>query len=223
MKKIRNTPQSLKPREKLKQNGILSLTNIELIAILLGSGTKDKDVFALSAKISKIIEVNHGCIKYDHLKSICGIGIAKASTIMAAFELARRYVKTDAIKIESASDILPLVADIADKRQEYFLCITLTGANEVIEKRIITIGLLDKSHVHPREVFADAITDRAAGVIFVHNHPSGSTQPSSADLRVHKQLTNASEILGIHIVDHLIVSKNGYFSFKESGYGFKNF
>ena len=95
-------------------------------------------------------------------------------------------------------DVLPLVGDIAGKQQEHFVCISLNGANEVIEKRIVTIGLIDKSPVHPREVFADVIADRAAAVIFVHNHPSGELQPSESDLKIHSQLTEAGKILGIH-------------------------
>lgn len=120
-------------------------------------------------------------------------------------------------KITVAQDVLPLVADIAGKQQEYFVCISLNGANEVIEKRVVTIGLLDKSPVHPREVFADVIADRAASVIFVHNHPSGELNPSEADKRTHEQLTEAGKILGLRILDHIIVTRKGYFSFQENG------
>ena len=103
------------------------------------------------------------------------------------------------------------------RRKSYFLCISLNGANEVIEKRVVTIGLLDKSPVHPREVFADVIADRAAAVIFAHNHPSGEPQPSEADLRRHKQLTEAGKILGLRVLDHIIVTRKGYYSFQEAG------
>jgi DNA repair protein RadC len=109
------------------------------------------------------------------------------------------------------------VADIAGKQQEYFVCISLNGANEVIEKRVVTIGLLDKNSVHPREVFADVIADRAAAIIFAHNHPSGDLQPSEADLRMHEQLTEAAKILGLRVLDHVIVTRKGYFSFQEAG------
>jgi len=112
---------------------------------------------------------------------------------------------------------LPLLADIANKSQEHFICITLNGASELIEKRIVTIDLLDKSLAHPRDVFADVITDRAAAVIFAHNHPSGDLQPSEADLKTQDQLVQAAKILGIRVLDHLIVSKKGYFSFQEAG------
>lgn len=109
--------------------------------------------------------------------TIPGIKLAKAAQILSAFEIARRYLLKDTVKIAGAQDVLPLVSDIAAKQQEYFICISLNGANEVIEKRIVTIGLLDKSQIHPREVFADVIADRAASVIFVHNiHPAISTR-----------------------------------------------
>src|SRR5207249_11050023 len=123
----------------------------------------------------------------------------------------------ESVRIECAEDVLPLLADITRKSQEHFVCISLNGANEVIEKRIVTIGLLDRSLVHPRDVFADVIADRAAAVIFAHNHPSGDLQPSEADLKTQEQLVQAAKILGIRVLDHVIVTRKGYFSFQESG------
>ncbi|HYJ89277.1 MAG TPA: JAB domain-containing protein [Pyrinomonadaceae bacterium] len=121
------------------------------------------------------------------------------------------------MKIECAEDVLPLLADIVGKSQEHFICITLNGANEVIEKRTVTVGLLDRSQVHPREVYADVIADRAAQVIFAHNHPSGDLLPSESDLKTQEQLVQAAKILGVRVLDHVIVSKKGYFSFQEAG------
>jgi DNA repair protein RadC len=145
------------------------------------------------------------------------MGLAKAAQILSAFELARRYLLKETVKIVCARDVLPLVADIAGKQQEYFVCISLNGANEVIEKRIVTIGLLDKSPVHPREVFADVIADRAAAVIFAHNHPSGELEPSESDVKINNQLTEAGKILGIGVLDHIIITRKGHYSFKEAG------
>ena len=110
-----------------------------------------------------------------------------------------------------------MVRQIAVKQQEHFVCISLNGANEVIEKRIVTVGLLDRSQVHPREVFADVIADRAAAVIFAHNHPSGDLRPSDNDLRIHNQLTEAAEIFGLRVLDHVIVARKGYYSFQDEG------
>jgi DNA repair protein RadC len=137
---------------------------------------------------------------------------------MAAFEFARRRASRENVVVEAAEDILPLVLDIVDKKQEYLVCITLNGANEVIEKRVITVGLLNKNQIHPREVFADAISDRAASVILAHNHPSGVVEPSSDDIVSTKQLADSGKMIGIEVLDHVIVTRNGYLSLKETGF-----
>ena len=217
MKKIKDLPDFSRPREKLKEKGAKALSDAELIAIILGSGSKSQDVMSMASKIAKLIADNHGQISLDELSKVSGIGLAKASQILAGFELARRYIIRESVKVTNAKDVLPLLTDIISKQQEYFICISLNGANEVIEKRTVTVGLLDKSQVHPREVFADVISDRAASVILAHNHPSGELKPSNSDLKIHEQLTEAAKILGIRILDHIIVSKKGYYSFQEEG------
>jgi len=217
MKRIKDIPEFSRPREKLKEKGVQALSDTELIAIILGSGIKGQDVRAIASKIARLIVDNKDKLSLETLLTVEGIGIAKASQILAGFELARRYIVKESIKIKEAKDVLPLLNDIAGKKQEYFVCISLNGTNEVIEKRIVTVGLLDKTQVHPREVFADVITDRAAAVIFAHNHPSGELKPSSSDLKIHEQLTEAGKILGINVLDQIIVSKKGYYSFQEEG------
>jgi len=218
MKRVKELPKFGRPREKLREKGAKALSDTELVAILLGSGNRDLDVMTLAAKVAKLISGNKGDITMEMLSSIDGIGLAKASQILAGFELARRYLSSDAVKISQPKDVLPMLADIMNKQQEYFVCISLNGANEIIEKRIVTVGLLDKTQVHPREVFADVIGDRAASVIIAHNHPSGELRPSENDLKVHKQLTEAGKILGIKILDHLIVTRKGYCSLQEEGF-----
>ena len=217
MKRIKDLPEFSRPREKLKEKGAAALSDTELIAIILGSGGKGQDVRSLASKIAKLIAENKDKVSLEMLLNVEGIGIAKASQILAGFELARRYIVKESIKITGAKDVLPLLTDIAGKQQEYFICISLNGTNEVIDKRTVTVGLLDKTQVHPREVFADVITDRAASVIFAHNHPSGELKPSSSDLKIHEQLTEAGKILGITVLDQIIISKKGYFSFHEEG------
>ena len=217
MRKIKDLPEFSRPREKLKERGEQALSDIELIAVLLGSGNKGQDVMTLSAKIAKLLAKHNGLISLEILTNLEGIGLAKASQILASFELARRYIVKESVKISEAKELLPMLADIADKQQEYFVCISLNGANEVIEKRIVTVGLLNKTQVHPREVFADVITDRAASVILSHNHPSGELSPSNSDLKIHEQLAEAGKILGITVLDHIIISKKGYYSFQEHG------
>jgi DNA repair protein RadC len=217
MKTIKDLPEYNRPREKLRERGVSSLTDEELVTAILGMGTAGVDVRTIARQVAGLIREHKTDLTLEHLLSLPGIGLAKGGQILSAFELARRHLTPDAVRITVAQDILPLVSYIAGKKQEHFLCISLNGANEVIAKRIETIGLLDHSPVHSREVFADVIADRAAAVIFAHNHPSGDLNPSEADMLVHSQLTEAGKILGLRVLDHLIVSGKGYFSFKETG------
>ena len=217
MRTIKDMPEHSRPREKLREKGASALTDKELVAAILGMGTAGIDVRTIARQVADLIREHKTGLTLEHLLAVPGVGLAKAGQILSAFELARRHLLKDTVKITVAQDILPLVADIAGKQQEYFVCISLNGANEVIEKRVVTIGLLDKTSVHPREVFADVIADRAAAVIFAHNHPSGELQPSEADLRMHEQLTEAGKILGIRVIDHMIIARKGYYSFQEAG------
>ena len=210
-------PEHSRPREKLRERGPAALTDEELVAAILGRGMVGIDVRTMARQVAGLIREHKENLTLAQLTAVSGIKLAKAAQILSAFELARRYLLKDSVKITVAQDVLPLVADIVGKQQEHFVCISLNGAHEVIEVRTVTIGLLDRSPVHPREVFADVIADRAAAVIFAHNHPSGDVQPSESDRRMHEQLTEAAGILGIHILDHLIVSRKGHFSFQEAG------
>ena len=218
MKTIKDLPEFSRPREKLKEKGVEALLDDELVAAIIGSGGGDgRDVRSLSRKVVNLIKEKKGDLSFEELTKIEGIGPAKASQILSGFELARRYIIVETVKINKAEDVLPLIDWISNKQQEYFVCISLNGANEVIENRTVTVGLLDRSQVHPREVFADVITDRAASVIFAHNHPSGALEPSNSDLKIQEQLTEAGKILGIKVLDHIIISKKGYYSFQENG------
>ena len=217
MKTIKDMPEHARPREKLREKGPKALTDEELVVAILGMGTTGVDVRTIARQVAGLIQEHKEGLSLAHLLAVPGMGLAKAAQILSAFELARRHLFKETIKIVCAKDVLPLVADIAGKQQEHFVCISLNGANEVIEKRVVTIGLLNKSPVHPREVFADVIADRAAAVIFVHNHPSGELQPSESDLNIHRQLTEAGKILGIQVLDHVIVTRKGYYSFQEAG------
>lgn len=217
LRTIKELPEHSRPREKLREKGAAALTDEELVAAILGMGTAGIDVRTMAKQVAGLIREHREALTLDHLLSVPGMGLAKGAQILSAFELARRHLLKETAKIECAKDVLPLVADIASKPQEHFVCISLNGANEVIERRVVTIGLLDKSPVHPREVFADVIADRAAAVILVHNHPSGDPQPSDADRRTHDQLTEAAKILGLRILDNVIVARKGYFSFQEAG------
>jgi DNA repair protein RadC len=130
---------------------------------------------------------------------------------MAGFELWRRQFEvSERPIIDSPEKAVEQLSDIRDKKQEYFVCLTLDGANRLIAKRIITIGTLTSSLVHPREVFAEAITDRAASIIVAHNHPSGNTEPSQADHDVTERLQRAGELLGIELIDHVVITSKDY-------------
>lgn len=217
MKTIKEMPKQDRPREKMHAKGASALTDEELVQVILGHGLQGADVRAMSRDIARLIREKKRDLAESDLTQVKGVGPARADQILAAFELARRHLLRDTVKIMSTQDAIPLLTDIADRKQEHFVCISLNGASEVIEKRIVTIGLLDRSQVHPREVFADVIADRAAAVVLAHNHPSGDIRPSDNDLRIHRQLYDAAGILGIRVQDHIIIGKGGHYSFAESG------
>lgn len=216
-KTIKELPEHSRPREKLRERGSAALSDEELVAAIIGMGNARADVRTMARNVVALIQNHREALTLEQLISVPGMGIAKSGQILSAFELARRYLVPESTKIVCAEDVLPLLADIRNKTQEHFVSITLNGANEVIQKRVVTVGLLDKSLVHPRDVFADVITDRAAAVIFAHNHPSGDLQPSADDLKTQTRLVEAATLLGIRVLDHLIVGRRGYFSFEESG------
>jgi DNA repair protein RadC len=219
MKRMMEVTERDRPREKIRSRGPMSLSNQELIAAILGSGSSGRDVRDMSQELALMLDEPRPALNYEDLLNIRGMGPAKVSQIIACMELGRRYYKKDenTVKISSPSDVLPLVSFLAGKKQEYFICITLSGAHEVISLRTVTVGLLNHSLVHPREVFAEAITDRAAAVICVHNHPSGSLEPSSQDIAITRQLAEAGNVVGIRLLDHLIVAGTNFTSMKEKG------
>jgi len=217
MKSIKDLPTFNRPREKLAAQGPEALSDQELLAIILGSGVKGRNVFHVAQSILQTIDKQRGKIELKSLLTIEGIGLAKACQVVASLEFARRRSAKGLFVIQKAHDVLPLIMPIADKKQEHFLCLSLNGANEVIGNRVVTVGLLNSSQVHPREVFADVISDRAAFVILAHNHPSGVLKPSPEDITINQQMVEAGKILGIAVLDHIIITPKGYLSFKEAG------
>jgi DNA repair protein RadC len=219
MKKMKDLPVLDRPREKIARKGPAALKDEELIEAIIGRGTKARDVRTIARDICGLMNGRQKSLDYATLAAIEGVGPTRASQILACFELGRRYYATDSpvVKVSRPDDVLPLVPDLATRRQEHFVCITLNGAGEVLGNRVVTVGLLNHSLVHPREVFADAITDRAASVICVHNHPSGSLEPSSQDIAITAQLKEAGALVGIPLIDHIIVSRNGHLSMRERG------
>lgn len=219
-KSITQIPLSDRPREKLLSKGAQALSDQELLAVLVGKGTAGMDVMTLAGNLARLIDEKGLKVTVEDLSQFDGIGDAKATLILAAIEFARRRIKPEGAKIETPADLLPHVRHYADRKQEHFLCATINGANEILNIRVVSIGLVDRSPVHPREVFADAVADRASGIIVAHNHPAGSLQPSEADVEATRRLREAGELMGITVLDHLIFNRNNHFSFLENGIAF---
>lgn len=203
--------KDLRPREKLQARGAEGLSDYELLMAIIGSGNKYADVTKIARDVQKLLAEKGSALMYEDLLSVKSLGPAKATQIMAGFELWRRQFEvSERPVIDSPEKAVEQLADIRDKKQEYFVCLTLDGANRLIAKRVISIGTLTSSLVHPREVFADAITDRAASIIVAHNHPSGNLEASQADLEVTKRLREAGELLGISLIDHILLTSTGF-------------
>lgn len=205
-----------RPREKLASKGAAALTDLELLAAIIGSGNAQRDVLAISADVRALLRESKAqgfLVNYPALSAVPGMGAAKICELLAAFELARRYLPppTSApVLLDTTDAIIAQFADIRDKQQEHFVVLTLDGASRLIAKRTVFIGTLNASLVHPREVFADAIADRAASVIVGHNHPSGSLEPSPADRETTRRLAEAGHLLGIPLADHFIITPSAF-------------
>ena len=206
-----------RPREKLARYGAGKLSDLELVMAIIGSGNAQADVTKISRDVLKLLQSKRE-LTLETVREVVGVGEAKATELVASFELARRYLlESDRPVIDSAEKAVAQLADIRDKKQEYFVCLTLDGANRLVAKRVVTIGTLTASLVHPREVFANAITDRAASIIIAHNHPSGNLEPSVADLNVTKKLKATGDVLGIQVVDHIVVTAHAFSSIFPRG------
>ena len=217
MKTINQLHSNDKPREKLIAKGVKALKDYELVAILLGSGIKGKDVIKLSKEIVKLFENDFNVLDLDKLLSIYGLGKVKASQIISAIELSKRYLIKQNKKITQAKDVYDELREYKNKQQEYLIALYLDGANHLCQTQVITIGILNQSLVHPREVFAPAIQNRCASVIIAHNHPSGELKPSIEDMRVTERLKQSGKLLGIELLDHVVFTKDGYLSLKDEG------
>ncbi|MFA6136303.1 MAG: DNA repair protein RadC [Candidatus Paceibacterota bacterium] len=215
--KIKDLPKVDRPREKLIKYGPDKLNNSELLAILLGTGTKGTNVVELANKILKKFSGDYlAKAQFKELKNTFGLGSAKACEIVACFELGRRLLKgKKSVLILSPQEVWHELRDIRNNKKEHFVVFYLDTRNQEIKRKIISIGTLNANLVHPREVFEPAVKYSAAQIIVAHNHPSGDTDPSQEDMDITKRLVETGKILDIEVLDHVIVSKTGYFSFKE--------
>jgi DNA repair protein RadC len=210
--RIHDQPLEFRPRERLTKYGAENLTEEELLAIIISSGTRRKSAADLAKEVVKRFDENLLQTSVDELCSIKGMGRVTAMKLKAAFEVGLRYAKVfgDKVMINSSRDAYLVLQDFVHKRQEHLILITLNGRNQLISKKVITIGTLDASLFHPREIFAESIVDRASKIIVAHNHPSGNLDPSKNDLIMTDKVREAGELIGIQLVDSLIISGDGY-------------
>ena len=220
---IRDIPINERPRERVLNSGVESLSNSELLSIILRCGTKDKSVKDLSLELISLVGdiSNFKDLTLNKLLSIKGIGYVKAIELISVIEFSKRmYISSEKnlIKINSCLDVFKYYKDLfLDKKQELFYCLYLNNKNYVIERKLLFMGTINKSVVHPREIFKYAYLSSASGIICIHNHPSGDVNPSLEDKRLTKALVDIGTVQNIPVLDHVIIGSNNYFSFMENG------
>ncbi|WP_438319126.1 RadC family protein [Sporosarcina sp. FA9] len=221
---IRDVHLADRPRERLIRQGAESLSNQELIAILLRSGSKKESVLVLANRVlssfDKIQDLKNATI--EEFMTINGIGEAKAVQLLAAAELGKRVYRKHSegrYTIRSPEDAAAyLMTDMSSLSQEHFVVLFLNVKNEIIHKQTLFIGSLNSSIVHPRDIFREAVKRSAASIVCAHNHPSGNPSPSPEDIEVTKRLIEAGSIMGIELLDHIIIGDHKFISLKEKGY-----
>ncbi len=221
---IHDLPTSERPRERLQRFGVEALSAQEILALILGRGIAGESVMVTAQRLLSQFGNLRGIASasVEELSQVRGIGIAKASQIKAAFELANRLedysAAGDKPLVKTPDDVVSVVRSrLRGKKKEHFLALLLDTRSQLIRASEISIGSLDTSIVHPREVFKEAISASAASVIFVHNHPSGDPEASEDDIELTKRLAKAGEIVGIDVLDHIIICDKKYLSLKRQG------
>jgi DNA repair protein RadC len=202
------------PREKIKSKGAAALSDIELLQVIIGSGGKNNDFKQIAKNLNAVIlKIGANNLSFDDVKSVKGIGNAKATMIFASLEFFRRkFTKQIVPLIDTPEKAAEHFSFISRKKQEYFILITLDGGRRLINKHTVSIGTLMNSLVHPREIYSLAIEDRAASIIIGHNHPSGFLEISEQDREVTRRIRQAGDIIGIRLDDHIIVSDDDFVS-----------
>lgn len=217
---IKEMPSSERPRERFKKYGREALSNEELLSILLRTGTDSKSVKEVSLDILNKYSINElKNINFNSLKSIKGVGEVKAITILSAIEFGKRvYSKSDLVyQIKTGDDVYNLVKDdMEDLLQEKFMAVYLDIKNKVIDKKVIFVGTVNSSSITPRDVFREGVKLNSVSIILVHNHPAGSINPSYEDVYLTNEFIKLGRMMGISVIDHLIIGKNNYYSFRES-------
>jgi DNA repair protein RadC len=211
-------PPAERPRERLRKWGPAALSDQELLSVLLNSGVRGKNVSLLAADLLERLDREKEIPSVQDLAQLTGMGESKASAVVAMLEFGRRKWGAAGTRIRHPADIYACIRHYADRRQERFICLSLNGAHEVLAVRVVTVGLVNKTIVHPREVFADCLLDRAAAVAVAHNHPSGQVMPSAEDDEITLRLRSAADILGLRFLDHLVFCESQYFSYQQAGF-----
>ena len=222
--KIKDIPLNERPRERLINYGVSNLSNEELLSILLKTGTKDQSVKLLANNILKTLDDIKDLkdINLQTLTKIKGIGEAKACELISAIELGNRINKKinsiNQIKVTSSTSVYEYYKSILeDKKQEHFYCVYLDTKNHIIKDKLLFIGTINESLIHPREIFKEAYLLSASSIICVHNHPAGSIEPSQNDIITTNQIKESGLLLGIKLLDHIIIGKDTYYSFNDNG------
>ena len=216
--KISDIPEIERPREKLIAKGAHNLRIEELYAILFRSGRKGLSALDIGQEVTKLVDVSRlSDITFEQVSAIDGVDVSKACTLLAAIELGKRiYVKNNTtVRIHAPEDALTLLSGIKSQRKEHFMVVYLNARNEVIHSETVSIGTLNASLVHPREVFEPAVKHLASVILLAHNHPSGDVEPSDADIAITKRLVEVGKLMGIEVMDHIIITSTLYYSFRE--------
>ena len=217
--KIKDLPKIERPREKLIAKGAENLKDSELLAILLRTGRAGKNVIEIASQIlTKHSKKRLLQMTYEDLLKIKGIDSAKATTLLASFELSKRALEvndTNLPTIITPKDVVAQLTDLRHNKKEHFIALYLNARNQLVHKETISMGTLNANLVHPREVFEPALKYSAAGIIVAHNHPSGDPKPSEDDMEITKRLAEAGKMMGVELLDHVIIATNSHFSFKD--------
>ncbi len=213
-----NNSDKIKPsvREIAMEHGLSFLFNEELVMLILGSGTSCMPVEVMAEKIVEVLDDSDPADVVDNLLRLKGVGQGKALAVAAALELGKRRSSHLCAPIKSSSDVVPYVQNYAVSKKEHFLLLTLNGSHEIIQIHVVSIGTLNRTLIHPREIYGTAMREDAAAIIVCHNHPSGNCEPSEEDIDVTHNLERVGEIMGIELLDHIIVCRESYYSFLDN-------
>ena len=203
-------------RDAAMEHGLSWLFDEELVMLILGTGTSQMPVDSMAGKIVEVLDDSDSSEVVEKLLQLKGVGQGKALAVAAALELGKRRNNHLCAPIKSSADIVPFVKNYAVCRKEHFLLVTLNGGHEIIQIHVVSVGTLNRTLIHPREIFSTAMKENAAAIIVCHNHPSGNCQPSEEDILVTHNLEQVGEIMGIELLDHIIVCRDSHFSFMDN-------